>query len=95
VWFAYVDESYNDQFHWVLALLVEHTLVNEGHRALRNAMNEVEDAFPAIDADEVELHGYDIFHGEGAYAGLEPRARVWIYEKAMTALAASGYQVIL
>jgi Protein of unknown function (DUF3800) len=95
VWFAYVDESYDEEFHWVLALLIGHESVNHGHRALRDAMLEVEDSFPTIDSDRVELHGYDIFHGEGAYSGLEPRVRVWIYDKAITALAASDYHVIL
>jgi hypothetical protein len=97
MWLAYVDESYSDEFHWVIGLLVEHANVNRGHRAMREAMVRIENAFPVIDADEVELHGYEIFHGHGAFAVLsdQPRARVWIYNEAMTALLASEYQVIL
>jgi hypothetical protein len=83
MWFAYADESYNDDFHWVIALLIEHTMINEGHRAMRDVMLRIEDAFPTIDADDVELHGYDIFHGLGAFQALEPRARVWIFNAAM------------
>ena len=71
MWVAYVDESYSDDFHWVIALLIKHTMINEGHRAKRDVMLRIEDALPTIDADDVELHGYDIFHGLGAFQALE------------------------
>lgn len=95
MWFAYIDESYNARQHWVIAVLVEHENVNAAHRALHDFGEEMEDAFD-IDA-ETELHGYDIFHGVGAFETLnpKPRARVWIYERALATLLACGCKIIL
>ena len=61
MWFAYVDESFNRSQHWVAALLVQHTRVNETARALRDVVDHASAEF-GIDPT-AELHGHDLFHG--------------------------------
>jgi hypothetical protein len=70
MWFAYVDESFNKSQHWVAALLVQHTRVNETARALRNVVEQASDQF-GIDAS-AELHGHDLFHGKRDFEPINP-----------------------
>jgi len=65
MWLAYIDEFYNDDQHWVAAVLVEHTRVNTAHHQLQEVVELASDAY-GIDA-EAELHGHELFHGEGAF----------------------------
>jgi hypothetical protein len=95
MWLAYVDESFNATFHYVAALLVHDTRVNDTQRALRELVEQAADdhGIPAT----AELHGYDIFHGEGDFAAMKPkpRARVALYRDVVRTLADAGAWVIL
>jgi hypothetical protein len=94
VWLAYVDESYNDAFHWVVALLVQADRVNQTQRVLREIVEDAADAFGI--SDEAELHGYDLFHGENDFQSLKamPRARIAIYREVFNALVAADAWII-
>jgi hypothetical protein len=95
VWFAYVDESYNDSHHWVVAVLIEHTRVNETQRAIRAVVAESAAAY-GIRADS-EIHGHQIFHGEGDFAPMKAlvRARIGIYADVFRCLVNAGCWIIL
>jgi len=93
VYLAYVDESYDTQEHWVVALLVDHAAVNALHRALRSVVAgaAAEYGFP----EEAELHGHELFGGRGPFGELEPRIRIGLYAKAFRCLADCSCNVIL
>lgn len=93
MYLAYVDESYDASEHWVAALLVEHAVVNDTHRALRKVVADAAVAY-GIPPD-TELHGNELFGGKGAFAELEPRMRIGIYASALRAIAASECLVVL
>ena len=89
MYLAYIDESYNKRQHWVAAVLVEHTRVDDTHRALRAI---VKDAGLPNDA---ELHGHELFHGRPPFDSLEPRQRVGIYAHALRCLSQCDARLIL
>lgn len=95
MWFAYVDESYNDAQHWVVAVLIEHTHVNDAQRAIRAVAAEAADAYGV--REEAELHGHQIFHGEGDFAPMKElvRARIGIYANVFRCLDDAGCSIVL
>src|SRR5581483_8721891 len=95
MWFAYVDESFNPSQHWVAALLVHHTRVNETARALRDVVDHASAEF-GIDPT-AELHGHDLFHGTGEFAPMKtvPRARIALYASALQTLVDADCWIIL
>lgn len=93
MYLAYVDESYDASEHWAAALLVEHAVVNQTHRALRGVVADASRAY-GIPLD-TELHGNELFGGKGAFAGLEPRIRIGIYASALRAISESGCSIVL
>ena len=95
MWFAYVDESFNRSQHWVAALLVQHTRVNETARALRDVVDHASAEFGI--ATTAELHGHDLFHGRGEFAPMKtvPRARIALYSSALRTLADADCWIIL
>jgi hypothetical protein len=95
MWFAYVDESYNDAQHWVAAVLIRHTEVNDAQRAIRAVVAHAEATY-GIHAD-AELHGHQIFHGEGDFAPMKAlvRARIGMYANVFECLVDAGCRIIL
>lgn len=95
MWFAYIDESFNDTQHWVAAVLIEHTRVNEAQRAIRTVVAESATAYGI--RDDAELHGHQIFHGEGDFAPMKNlvRARIGIYANVFRCLVDARCRVIL
>ena len=93
MYLAYVNESYDAAEHWVSAVLVEHAVVNETHRALRAVVERASNAYGI--APETELHGNELFGGKGAFAGLAPRMRIGIYADALRAIASAGCSIVL
>lgn len=94
MWFAYVDESFNDSQHWVVALLIHHLKINETQRALRQLSAETADAYDLVPG--VELHGHEIFHAEGAWEPMKAqvRARIGIYAHVFEHLVSAGCRII-
>lgn len=95
MWFAHIDESFNDAQHWVGAVLVKHTRVNEAQRAIRTVVADAAGTY-GISAD-TELHGHRIFHGEGDFAPMKQlvRARIGIYASVFDCLVDAGCWIIL
>jgi len=95
MWFAYVDESFNDAQHWVVAVLIEHANVNEAQRAIRAVVAGAAATY-GISAN-AELHGHQIFHGEGDFAPMKQlvRARIAIYANVFQSLVDAGCWIIL
>lgn len=95
MWFAYIDESYNDAQHWVVAVLVEHSRVNDAQRSIRAVVADAADAYGITEA--AELHGHQIFHGEGDFAPMKEvvRARIGIYANVFRCLVEAGCWITL
>lgn len=88
---AYVDESFNRREHWVVAVLIQDQLVNETQRAIGDVV-----AGFGLDED-TELHGYELFHGKGAFDGFrrQPRARTAMYANALRVLHECDARIVL
>ncbi len=89
---AYVDESYDDDWYTMAALLLDGpaavALSGELDRVARSAA-----ASYGLAAD-VELHGYEMFHGVAAWKGVPPRARIGVFDDVTEAVAAQDVHVI-
>ncbi len=90
---AYLDESYDEREHWVVALLMEHREVNRAHRLLRQIIAAASREYGV--PGDLELHGNDLFGGKGAYTALDPRIRIGIYGKALRAIVDCRCSVVL
>lgn len=95
MWFAYVDESFNRGQHWVVAVLVEHSAVNDAQRAIREVVADAANAYGV--SPEAELHGHPLFHGDGDFEPMKQlvRARIGIYAKVFRCLVAADCRIIL
>lgn len=93
--FAYVDESFNDQQHWVSGVVLPHERVNPANLALARVVQAAADSYGIAEA--AELHGYELFQGQGAFSGMRKmhRARAGIYEQALECVASAGASIIL
>jgi Protein of unknown function (DUF3800) len=89
---AYVDESYDDDWFAMAALLVG----GPAAVALTSELDRV--AAAAVRAyglpPDTELHGYEIFHASGAWAGVPVRARVGVFDDVIEAVASQQVRVI-
>jgi len=90
---AYVDESSTDR-HFFLG-----TVVVDGDCAanLEAGLDEIVAAYDGqfgLTAD-TELHGDELFQGEGAWREVPTRVRINVYTRAMHVIGASGARVIL
>ena len=90
---TYVDESYTTDWFAMAALLVDGpaavALTDELDRVAANAAKAY-----GLDA-RVELHGHEIFHAGGAWAGVPVRARVGVFDDVIEAVAAQDVRVIV
>jgi hypothetical protein len=90
---AYVDESYSKDWYFMAALLCD----GAGAQAIGTGLDEVVQR--AIDsygvAEDAELHGYELFQGEGWWKAVPPRARIGVYNRAFQVVADSGQALIL
>jgi hypothetical protein len=90
---AYLDESYSQDWYYMAALLCD----GAGAQAITTALDETI-AKAARDhgvAPDAELHGYELFQGEGWWKGVPPRVRIGVYNEAFQAIADHGRAVIL
>jgi len=89
---TYVDESYTDRWFAMAGLLVD----GPAAVALSDELERVAAAAAAayqLDA-KVELHGHEIFHAGGDWAGVPVRARVGVFDDVIEAVAAQDVKVI-
>ncbi|MEU1808719.1 DUF3800 domain-containing protein [Micromonospora sp. WMMD1076] len=89
---TYVDESYTDRWFTMAALLI-------GGPAAISLTDELERVAGAAAKayglePGVELHGHEIFHAAGAWAGVPVRARVGVFDDVVEAVAGQDVKVI-
>lgn len=90
---AYVDESYNDELFFLGALIVD---ARAAVRIERGLDAIVEDYASTSDLpSSAELHGYEIFHGQGDWASLHVRQLINVYDRALQAIGSSGARIVL
>lgn len=89
---TYVDESYTERWFVMAALLVD----GPAAVALADELDRVAAAASKAYGlpTGVELHGYEIFHAQGAWAGVPVRARVGVFDDVVEAVAAQDVRVI-
>jgi hypothetical protein len=92
-WVAYVDETFNDAAYWICALLVHVDRIRSAQTALDDVVSRWGVEFE-VDT-RAELHGGDLWHGSGAFAGVPPRVRRGICDDALDALVAAEPRIIL
>lgn len=92
---AYLDESYSKpEVYWLGAALVPERAVDVlGHEYRRIPATIPRDLGVPPDA---ELHGYDLYGGEGAFASIKhlPSVITKTYRKALRALAEAGPELL-
>jgi hypothetical protein len=93
---GYVDETYNNSFYYMAALLCP----DEYALDLANALDIVV-AGAARDyeyvASDAELHGYDLFHGKADWHALAKmsRARISVYREVLVALGRLPVHIVI
>nr|WP_246400891.1 DUF3800 domain-containing protein [Jiangella mangrovi] len=90
---AYVDESFSRDWYYMAALLCD----GAGAKAIGQALDGVvEKAIKdhGVPAD-AELHGYELFQGEGWWKDLPPRARIGVYNDAFSVIGEHARAIIL
>jgi hypothetical protein len=88
---TYVDESYTDNWFTMAALLVDGPAAVALTEELNAVATRAATAY-GLDAT-VELHGHEIFHATGAWAGVPVRARVGVFDDVVEAVA--GHEVMV
>jgi hypothetical protein len=93
---AYVDESYNDNFYYMAALLCPDEHAQDLVSALDAVVTRATHDYANVGAD-AELHGYELFHGKGCWRGLGrmPRALISIYRQTLAAIGALPVHIIV
>jgi hypothetical protein len=102
MWFAYMDEAGNtgrkcddpsQPIHLILTLVVEESRVRDLHEHVRETARL---HCPDDCADpDFEFHGYDLFAGRGAFAGVKPAKRIAIYDEILKGIELAQGEVII
>jgi hypothetical protein len=89
---TYVDESYTSGWFTMTALLVD----GPSAVALTDELDRVAiTAAKAYGLDAVpEIHGYEIFQGDGVWKGVPVRARVGVFDDVIEAVAGQNVSII-
>lgn len=87
-----MDESFTNDWYAMAALLVDGPAAVALTRQLDRVVNEATSAYEL--PDDVELHGYEVFHGKGWWSHVPPRARVGVFDDVVEAVAGQDVRVI-
>jgi hypothetical protein len=96
---TYVDESYDGDRYWMVALVVAENHLRPLHSALDSVVRKAADSYP-VDPD-AELHGHalvqarDDWQRMGNKARNMVRARIGVYGDAMKVISSHDVQVIV
>lgn len=83
---AYLDETYlKNKEHALIALVLPADKIAELEAKLDQVVEKAQRQHDL--ADDLELHGYELYGGTGCWEGLAPRARLRIYQDAIDAIA--------
>lgn len=90
---SYVDESYSQDWYYMAALLCD----GPGAQALTSALDEIIDRAIRTHGvtENAELHGYELYQGEGWWAGIPPRVRIGVYNDVFEAVRIYSRAIIL
>ena len=90
---CFVDESFKDTFYGFSAVIADEYATKALTHELNGIVRQgtVDWGVPT----DTELHGYPIFHGKEAWAGIGARARVAIFEKVISAIAGADVTILL
>lgn len=96
---TYVDESYDKDRYWMVALVVAERHLRPLHSALDSVVRKAADNYPV--APEAELHGHALVQARDDWQRMGNkgrnmvRARIGIYGDAMKAIGSHDVQVIV
>ncbi|GAA2246305.1 hypothetical protein GCM10010368_09560 [Streptomyces roseiscleroticus] len=96
---TYVDESYDRDRYWMVALVVAERHLRPLHLALDSVVRKAADSYP-VEAD-AELHGHALVHARDDWRRMGEkgsnmiRARIGVYADAMKAIAAHDVGVLV
>jgi hypothetical protein len=93
---AYVDEAYTQALYFVGAVVVHGGCALDLQQELDDVVAQAARRYDGIKAS-AELHGYDLFHGCGEWAVLrqQPRARIGVYQRALSAIGTHDVSIFL
>ncbi|MGD7790286.1 DUF3800 domain-containing protein [Propionibacteriaceae bacterium Y1700] len=91
---AYVDESFNKKYFYMVALIATPEQVRDLTVALDGHVRSLAAKHDTL-ATRQELHGYEVFHGKDAWSGLFPRQRVQVFREAFKIIADSGVRIVM
>lgn len=93
---GYVDETYNDNFYYMAALLCPDEVALDLAGALDFVVAKASRDYEYI-APDAELHGYELFHGKGNWRALGrmPRALISIYHQTLAAIGGFPVHIII
>lgn len=85
---AYLDESYNDDFYFIGALVVPDAVARELVADLDKIMSDASLKYPQLPAD-TEIHAHELVNAKGAWKPMQQmlRARIGIFEGVLQAVA--------
>lgn len=96
---TYVDESYDNDCYWMVALTVAEKHLRPLHRALDSVVQKAADSYPVH--PDAELHGHALVQARDDWSRMGNkgrnmvRARIGVYADAMKAIGAHDVQVIV
>lgn len=91
---AYVDESFNKKYFYMAALIATPEQVRDLTQELDAYVRSLASKHDAL-APQEELHGYEVFHGKGAWRHLFPRQRVQVFREAFNLIADGGVRIVI
>jgi Protein of unknown function (DUF3800) len=90
---AYVDESSTKDWYFMAALLCDGPGIQGITAGLDLTVERATRDYGV--AEDAELHGYELFQGEGWWRGVPPRARIGVYNDAFETISEHCDAIIL
>lgn len=90
---AYMDESFSKDWYFMAALLCDGAGAQSIGAGLDDVVRKAVTAH-GVPAD-AELHGYELFQGEGWWKDVPPRVRIGVYNQAFQVIAEHGEALVL
>lgn len=91
---AYVDESYTEDWYVIAALLVDGAAAKALTGELNGLVRRIVDSY-GFTEDNLELHGFEIFHGKKLWRRVSIPDRVAIFDDVIDAIVDSECHIIV
>jgi hypothetical protein len=89
---AYVDEAADRYRYRIGAVLMRPEKVNATIRAIDEIAGDVEARLHVV---APEFHGYEVFQGQGPWAGVAPNERIHVYARMFECIAEAEAEIVL